>query len=370
MPPRRATKVTRRPPTERAPVKKRATPAAKKRGPTTAAKRSKAATSPNRGRSTPRRTTAVLGVDLGGTKVQAVRVDGGEVVADARALTPGGGPAAVVAAIAELLTELDPGDALALGVGAPGVVEAGTGVIRRAPNLAGFDEPVPFAAMLAEATGIARVVVDNDVNLGALAEHRSGAGRGSSNMLAAFVGTGVGGGLVLDGQLRSGPAGMAGELGHVVVMDGGRECSCGRRGHLEAYAGRGMMERYARRKAGKGTKTKLVKLAGKGPMRSSVWAKALEDGDDLATKLVARAVDALGAALASAVSLVDLDRIVLGGGLGDRLGAPFVDAVERATRERLLVPDAALEIVPATLGDLAGARGAALLAKERQEPSR
>jgi glucokinase len=250
-------------------------------------------------------------------------------------------------------------------VGAPGAIESGTGVVQRAPNLEGFDQPVPLGALLSEALGGVRVSVDNDVNVAALAEHRVGAGVGSDDLLAVFVGTGVGGGLVLGGQVRRGPGGLAGEIGHVVVKDGGRRCGCGGHGHLEAYAGRAGMERTARKRAKDGTKTKLVKLAGDGRMKSSVFAKALDDGDALARELVEEAASALGAALASAVALVDIDRVILGGGLGDRLGQPFLQAVQQATHQRLFVPEAPFTIVPATLGDLAGARGAALLAGDR-----
>lgn len=310
-----------------------------------------------------RRNKALVGVDLGGTKVQAIKIAGDEVVAESRRSTPAEGPESVVTAVAEAVRELgDPKDVAAVGVGAPGAIEAATGVVRRAPNLEGFDHPVPLGAMLAEALGVASVAVDNDVNVAALAEHRLGAGQGSDDLLAVFVGTGVGGGLILDGSVRRGPSGVAGEIGHMIVHDGGRRCGCGGHGHLEAYAGRAGMERTARKRAKDGHKTKLVKIAGEGRMKSSVFAKALAEDDDLAKELVAEAADALGAALASAVALVDLDRVVLGGGLGDRLGAPFIAAVEDATRSRLFVADAPFAVVPAALGDLAGARGAALLA--------
>ena len=329
-------------------------------------KRAPAKKAPARRRPVRRRPTTVVGVDLGGTKVQAVAVHGDEVTASARRSTPAGGPEAVVAAVAEVIGELgDPKAVAAVGVGAPGAIEAGTGVVQRAPNLEGFDHAVPFGALLSEALGGVSVAVDNDVNVAALAEHRLGAGVGSDDLLAVFVGTGVGGGLVLGGEVRRGPAGVAGEIGHVIVKDGGRRCGCGGRGHLEAYAGRAGMERTARKRAKDGAKTKLVKLAGAGRMKSSVFAEALHDGDELAQELVDEAAQALGAALASAVALVDLDRVVLGGGLGDRLGQHFIDAVEKATHERLFVPDAPFTIVPAALGDLAGARGAALLARER-----
>ena len=351
MPPRKATATKKR-----APVKKQA--AAKKRAPATKA--------PARRRPARRRPPTVVGVDLGGTKVQAIAVQGDEVVASARRSTPGGGPQAVVAAVAEVVAELgDPKAVAAVGIGAPGAVQSETGVVQRAPNLEGFDHPVPLGDLLSGALGGVRVSVDNDVNVAALAEHRLGAGVGSDDLLAVFVGTGVGGGLVLGGQVRRGPGGVAGEIGHVIVKDGGRRCGCGGHGHLEAYAGRAGMERTARKRHEDGTKTKLVKLAGDGRMKSSVFAKALEEGDKLARELVDEAASALGAALASAVALVDLDRVVLGGGLGDRLGPSFIEAVQQATSERLFVPDTPFTIVPASLGDLAGARGAALLAREQ-----
>ena len=331
-----------------------------------ARKRTAATPAPARRRTTLRRPAAVVGVDLGGTKVQVIKVEGDEVVASARRDTPPGGPEAVVTAVVQAVDELgDRKEVAAVGVGAPGAIEAGTGVVRRAPNLAGFDHPVPLGPLLAEALGGVRVALDNDVNVAALAEHRLGAGAGSDDVLAVFVGTGVGGGLVLGGQVRQGPGGVAGEIGHVIVKDGGRRCGCGGRGHLEAYAGRAGMERTARKRADEGTRTKLVKLAGDGRMKSSVFAKALAEGDTLARELVDEAASALGAALASAVALVDIDRVVLGGGLGDRLGQPFIDAVQQATAERLFVADTPFTVVPAALGDLAGARGAALLARER-----
>jgi len=324
------------------------------------------AATPARRRAARRRAGALVGVDLGGTKVQAIKVSGDEVEASARRSTPAGGPQDIVAAVVDTVRELgDVGDVAAIGVGAPGAVEHDSGVVRRAPNLPGFDKPVPLGALLAEALGVERVVLDNDVNVAAVAEHRLGAGRGSDDLLAVFVGTGVGGGLILGGQLRRGVGGGAGEIGHVIVKDGGRRCGCGGSGHLEAYAGRAGMERTARRRAAKGTKTKLLKLADGGRLRSSVFARALAEGDALTRELVSEATEALGAALASTVALLDIDRVVLGGGLGDRLGAPFASAVEQAVRERLFVPDAPFAVMPAALGDLAGARGAALLAGDR-----
>src|SRR5439155_25513287 len=119
-------------------------------------------------------------------------------------------------------------------------------VVKRAPDLDGWHDPFGLAEALSEALGGMPVRVDNDVNVGTVAEHRMGAARGSNDVLGAFVGTGVGGGLILDGRLRGGPFGVAGEIGHMVVARNGRACGCGGRGHLEAYARRAGMERRAR----------------------------------------------------------------------------------------------------------------------------
>lgn len=305
---------------------------------------------------------ALVGIDLGGTKIQGVLVRHGEVVAEARVATPVGGTGDVVGAIAELVGRMGGTKGVdGVGVGAPGVVDAGSGTVVRAPNLPGFEESVPFAALLGQALEGIKVVLDNDVNAAVLAEHRLGAGRGSNNVLGVWVGTGVGGGLVLDGALRRGPGGLAGEIGHVVAGDGSRRCGCGLTGHLEASAGRAGMEVEARRRHAEGAATLLVELAGDKRMKSSTFAKALDAGDTLAAELLDVAVTALGSALASAIALVDLDLIVVGGGLTEKLGPHLVGRIEQAVRSRLFLPTSPLRVVPAALGDLAGARGAALL---------
>ena len=305
---------------------------------------------------------SAIGVDLGGTKVLAVRVDGaGDIVAQSKAKTPvQGGPMAVVDGIVKVVRELDPGGDAPVGVGAPGVVDVERGIVHAAPNLPGWTQPFGLGAALSEALGGVRVVVDNDVNVGTLAEHRLGAGQGASNVLGVFVGTGVGGGLVLDGRLRRGPTGMAGEIGHVVVRPNGRVCGCGGRGHVEAYAGRAGMERRARELEAKGHDTVLIDLAKVKRMTSSVWAKALATGDRVAIELLDENVAALGQAIAGAATLLDIEHVVVGGGLTDRLGPSYVVRVGQAARAQVFAGHT-LQVVPARLRDNAGALGAALL---------
>jgi glucokinase len=304
-----------------------------------------------------------VGVDLGGTKIQTVAIDGaGAVVADAKLPTPSQGGQAVARAIGDAIAAMGVDGVERIGIGAPGVIDRDAGVVLRAPNLS-ISSEVPLTRLVAGIVGLDgdAVALDNDVNVATLAELRSGAAVGARDALCVFVGTGVGGGLVLDGSLRHGPRGLTGEIGHTIVRDGGRRCGCGGLGHLEAYAGRRCLEIEARRLHEGGRQTALVEIAGERQMKSSVFAKALAAGDEVAIELVDEAAQVLGAALASAVALVDVETIVLGGGLGAKLGDPFVASVDDALRARLFVPSLAVKVVPAALGDLGGAIGAAFL---------
>jgi glucokinase len=308
-----------------------------------------------------------IGIDLGGTKIYAVVFDGDGVLAEAKSKTPTqGGPLAVVDAMAAVVRDLGPiGDVVGIGVGAPGVIDPVEGTVRQAPNLPGWMEPFGVAEALSAALDGVPVALDNDVNVGTLAEHRLGAGKGADNLIGVFAGTGIGAGVVLDGVLRHGPTGAAGEIGHMIVRRGGRLCGCGGRGHLEAYAGRAAMERRARDLERKGRDTILVDLAPGRRMTSGVFVKALAAGDAVAIELIDDAVGALGVAIASATSLLDVPLVIVGGGLADRLGQSFVQRVEQACRTDVFPRNPELRIVPASLGDRGGSIGAALMAADR-----
>jgi glucokinase len=308
-----------------------------------------------------------IGIDLGGTKIQGVVLRDEAVVAEARRKTPiHGGPLAVVDAMAAVVEELGgPGEVDGLGVGLPGVVDPAEGTVRHAPNLPGWMEPFGISAALSESLRGLRVEIDNDVNVGVVAEQRLGAGRGVEDLLGVFVGTGVGGGLVLGGVLRRGASGAAGEIGHCIVRRGGRLCGCGGRGHLEAYAGRAGMERRARDLEAKGRDTVLVELAQAKRMTSGTFARALAQKDPVAIELIDDAIAALGAAIASAVALTDIPLVVIGGGLADRLGRAFVEQVEQAVQHELFPVNPGLRVVPGELGDRGGAIGAAVVAADR-----
>ncbi|MEZ5376296.1 MAG: ROK family protein [Acidimicrobiales bacterium] len=267
----------------------------------------------------------VVGVDLGGTKVLARIVDTetGWSEGRAKASTPRTGPADVLDVVAKAVRSLDGWEeADAIGIGLPGLVGS-DGVVNRCPNIAGWDNPVAVSATLGAALG-KPVAVGNDVNCGALAEHRVGAGQGAADLLAVFVGTGVGGGLVLDGHVRGGARGMAGEIGHLTVEPGGRQCGCGGLGHLEAYAGKAGIEREVRVRGSKGVKSMLVRQAADGPLKSRHLAAAIDNDDDLAHELMNDAADALAEGIGNVATLIDLQRVVLGGGIVDKFGEWFV----------------------------------------------
>ena len=315
------------------------------------------------------------GVDLGGTKVQGVIVDqDGGRVGEARGKTPiEGGPAAVVAEIATVVkaaakdAKVSARKLAGVGIGSPGLVDAASGQVTGAANLPGFDEPVPLGSLVADSLR-ADIRVGNDVSVATVAEHRLGAGRGFDDLLVVFAGSGVGGGLVLGGRLWSGTHGAAGEIGHMVVVEGGELCSCGRRGCMEAYAGRNAMERAARAAAAAGRPTELLAIQERQRrprMTSGVFKTALDAGDPLAHELIERTVQALAAAIASAVNLVDVQAVLIGGGLGDKLGEPFVRRIETAMIPHLFLRPSPLRVLLGALGDYAGAMGAALLVADR-----
>jgi glucokinase len=313
------------------------------------------------------------GVDLGGTKIQTVVVgDDGEVLGEAREQTPtSGGPEAVVEAIANGVREaatsagLDADAVEAVGVGSPGDVDESAGTVAQARNLPDWKEAFPLAKRLGDALATP-VAVTNDVRAATHAEVELGAGRGYRSLLGVFWGTGVGGAVFLDGRPWLG-RGAAGEIGHMVVKMGGRRCGCGRLGCLEAYAGRASMERKARRLVEHGARhTQLFEIMekrGRTRLTSGVWARALDRHDKVATHLIDRAVEALGAGIASAVNLLDVEAVIIGGGLGTRLGEPYVQRIRDAMMPHLFVDDRPPAVHLAALGDLGGAIGAALKAR-------
>jgi glucokinase len=311
------------------------------------------------------------GIDLGGTKIQAAVVDEvHNVLGSARRPTPvTGGPANVAAEMETALrdaakaAEVEPASLAGVGVGSPGTIDAGN--VTSARNLPDWEGTFPLAAMLTGALGCP-VEVGNDVQVATDAEFKLGAGRLYDSLLGVFWGTGVGAGLILDGKPWTG-RGAAGEIGHVVVEINGALCTCGRRGCMEAYAGRAAMEEHVRRlHEEKGRKTdlfKLMKEQGRTRLTSGIWSRALDRGDKLAIHVLDRAVTALGAGIASAVNLLDVEGVIIGGGLGVRLGHPYAKRIADAMQPHLFADSRPPHVHVAALGDLGGAIGASLLVR-------
>jgi glucokinase len=310
------------------------------------------------------------GIDLGGTKIQAVVVDDGyAVLAQARRPTPTkGDPGDVADAMAQAMREaaaaagVETAGLAQVGVGSPGSVDAAAGTVSSAKNLPGWSGTYALAEQLRKRLGTG-VALGNDVQVATDAEAALGAGRDHDSMLGVFWGTGVGGGIVLGGKPWLGRGG-AGEIGHVVVKVGGAHCPCGRRGCMEAYAGRNALERHARELHDKGEPTELFKIAkrkGRERLTSGIWASALEREVPLATKLIDRAVAMIGAGVASCDNVLDVEIIILGGGLGVRLGQPYADRIAAAMQPHLFFSDRPPPVVVAARGDLGGAIGASML---------
>jgi glucokinase len=316
------------------------------------------------------------GIDLGGTKIQAVIVDQDHsVLGSARRPTPtSGGPPDVAAEMAEALrdaakaAELEPAMLAGVGVGSPGTIDGGN--VTSARNLPDWEGSFPLAATLQEALGCL-VRLGNDVQVATDAEFKLGAGRLYRSLLGVFWGTGVGGGLILDGRPWVG-RGAAGEIGHVVVEMDGARCTCGRRGCMEAYAGRAAMEAHVGQLVEKGRKTdlyKLMKERKRTRLTSGIWARALDHGDKLAIHMLDRAVEALGAGIASVCNVLDVEGVIIGGGLGIRHGHPYAKRIAEAMQPPLFSDFRPPHVHVAALGDLGGAIGAALLVENELAPA-
>lgn len=318
--------------------------------------------------------TNVIGVDMGGTKILSAVIDAkGNILGTAKVSTKAGrGAVAVIDRIANCIQRavgksgVDAASIQAVGIGAPGPLDPATGVVIFAPNLGWRD--VPLKTELEARTGFP-TFVDNDVNVGTLGEHVFGAGRGIQNVVGIFVGTGIGGGIILQGELFHGASKTAGEIGHIIVKAGGPRCGCGTRGCLEAIASRtAMTKQFQRAILKKGKKSVLSELTGGdlGAIRSGVLAKAVRLNDELTLKVFKKVTKYLGIGIGSIVNFLNPEMIVLGGGVVEALDDTFLDDIRDAT-EKYSLPNTldGVQIVRAELGDNSGILGAAALARQR-----
>lgn len=320
----------------------------------------------------------VVGVDLGGTKVLAGVIDRDyNVLQTTKKPTKGEmGVDAVVGRIAKTVREaarlanLQLTDLAGVCSAAPGALNPEDGIVRFAPNLEGW-ENVPFASLLSEQLSGIPVFIENDANLASLGEVTLGVAKGVRNMLGMFVGTGIGGGIVLDGKIWYGSHKTAGEIGHVVILADGPVCGCGKRGCLESVASRTAIERDIRLGLRAG-RTSMIPDLVKGDINttritSGALAQAYNAHDPLVYEVISRSLHYLGIFIGSMINLLDPDMIVIGGGVAEAIGEAYVEPVrEVAYQYAMNRRDARdVKIVLAGLGDYSAVLGAAVYARQR-----
>jgi glucokinase len=306
-----------------------------------------------------------IGVDLGGTSMRAAAVDrdGNFGALSKRKTHPELGVKGVFERLVRTIEDAADEANVPLkeiggiGVGVPGPVDTENGVVRLAVNLGADWANMPLAAQIKKATGVP-AYIDNDVRVGAVGEFEHGAGKDVQDMVAVFVGTGIGGGIILDGKLRGGFRGGAGEVGHTVVADGnGIIGKTGQPGTVEPLASRTGMERAVREAVASGKQSvvpELIDSVGGGRLTSSVIYEALQQKDEVMAQ-------------ANIVNTLDPAMVVFGGGVTERLGDGFVAPIRTTAYANFINKDTAdkVHIVPAGLKDASGVVGASVLARRR-----
>ena len=310
-----------------------------------------------------------IGIDLGGTKIlTAVVRDDGFVAARDRVATPQEGPDSVAAAIGGTVDRVLAAAGLAvrevagLGVGVPGPLDPDTGTVFAPPNLRGWHD-VPFGRLLAERLGM-RTLLENDADAAALGEWRFGAGRGIDDLVYITVSTGIGGGIIVRGELLTGVSGTAGEVGHMTIDVNGPRCVCGNTGCLEVLAAGPAIARMAQDAVRAGEPTTLLTRAGGRleDITARIVAASAAAGDAVAARVFRRAATYIGIGVANLLNLLNPAMVILGGGVS-KAGALLLDPVRTTARERAFErPARDARIVLSSLGDDAGAVGAATVA--------
>lgn len=314
-----------------------------------------------------------IGIDLGGTKVLTAIVDKttGEVISYIKKKTKKDkGPEKIVQKIIKSINELISESGISIdsidtiGIGAAGQIDREHGIIINAPNLDCSD--LNLKSIL-EQEFSKTVLLANDVEIATIGELYFGAGKGESDFVCIFVGTGIGSSIVQNGRIRYGATGTAGEIGHIIVDVGGRSCGCGGCGCLEAYASRLAIEKRIIGALKKGRKSDIVNyLVEDKPIKTSMLKKSLENRDELVLQIINEASDYLASGLASVINFYNPSKIILGGGLMNAIDYFYTRSIEIAKIKALPTPSKSVVFEKAVLGDFSGVIGAALLAKYRQ----
>jgi glucokinase len=312
-----------------------------------------------------------IGIDLGGSKILATIFKDEQALESAiNSTDPLAGEEGLARDLVRTVEEaleaakVQKSSVVAIGIGAPGPLNINLGTLVGSPNLGVSDFPI--RACLEKAFAVP-VLLENDVNAGTYGEYCYGAAQGRRHVIGVFPGTGIGGGLILDGKLYRGARGNAGEVGHTIIQLGGPMCGCGQLGCLEALASRSAIARDLVAQVAIGKVPTVAAEAGTDvqELKSNLIGRVLSSGEEPALELLSRAAERLGIGIANCVNLLNPEMIVLGGGLVEKLGSWLVErATDSMRRHALPTLVDGVEVVVATLGDEAVVRGAARLANE------
>jgi len=311
----------------------------------------------------------LIGIDIGGTNIKLALMDRSARLKAKRIFSTAsfkGKDALIdelVKEINSLLSEfhVTKKDLIGIGIGAPGAVDIRTGRVHYLTNIPNWRE-VALGDILRKRLKVP-VFVDNDVNVMALGELKAGAGRGAKNMLCITLGTGVGGGLILEGKLYRGSSYAAGEFGHVPINIGGPKCNCGGRACVEAYVGNNYIIRDVAARIKKGEKTLIKKMVNGDLLKITpeIIDKAARKGDRFAKEVWVRVGNKVGIGLTGVVNLLNIEKIVIGGGVAEA-GKVLFDSIKKTISERAMkLPAKTVKVVKAKLGYDAGVIGAATL---------
>jgi len=312
----------------------------------------------------------VLAIDLGGTKIFAAIISNkGQVMAREYCLTLADeGPQPVIkrilSAIDHILRQIniDLSQLYGISIAAAGAIDSEKGLVTSSPHLPGWHD-IPLRDIVREKYKV-NTFLTNDANAAALGEHHFGAGRGVNNLFLLTVGTGIGGGIIINGRLYSGASGSAGEIGHTTIDVNGPRCDCGNTGCLEALVSGTAVAKEAIRRIRQGERSSLTEIV-EGKIENITAEKvslAAQGGDSLASEVILKAATYLGIGLANLVNIFNPEMIIIGGGIA-KMGDLLLNPARQVVRERAFqLSSQAVQIVPAQLGDDAGMLGAAVFA--------
>jgi glucokinase len=315
-----------------------------------------------------------IGIDIGGTKILLAVLDSRfQILSVVKMKTQTDqGARAFIKAIGKAAksalrdAHVDRSDVLAAGAGCPGMIDPKSGIVRFSPNIP-FLKNFPLAQKLSRELGCP-VVVGNDVQTGMIGEHQFGAAKGYRNAVGIFLGTGVGGAIILNGELYRGASGSAGEVGHLLIDPEGPLCGCGNRGCLESLTGRTAIAAEAAILVARQRAPHLAAKAGTDirAIKSGAMAKAIRQGDRALEELIRHKAQLVGHAMASLVNVLNPEIVVLGGGVMEAMGRIILREADRSMRQRALGPSAKnVKVAAAKLGDYSIVMGAAKRAKDQ-----